>query len=77
MSEIKRVSAREVLDSRGNPTIEVEVQLESGARGRAIVPSDVQRVRRQAVERRMQGHTPQQQHIQERARYRPCGEQAD
>jgi enolase len=39
MSSIEQVRAREVLDSRGNPTVEVEVVLESGAGGRAIVPS--------------------------------------
>ena len=39
MSEIVGVHAREVLDSRGNPTVEAEVSLDSGARGRAIVPS--------------------------------------
>ena len=39
MSAIDYVVGREVLDSRGNPTVEVEVVLESGARGRAIVPS--------------------------------------
>ena len=39
MSAIVSVLGREVLDSRGNPTIEVEVALESGAMGRAIVPS--------------------------------------
>ena len=39
MSEITYVHAREILDSRGNPTVEVEVQLESGASGSAIVPS--------------------------------------
>ncbi|MDE3086640.1 MAG: phosphopyruvate hydratase [Acidobacteriota bacterium] len=39
MSAIEQVRAREVLDSRGNPTVEVEVALESGAAGRAIVPS--------------------------------------
>ncbi|MGH9271767.1 MAG: hypothetical protein ACRDZ2_10890, partial [Ilumatobacteraceae bacterium] len=39
MSEIVDVSGREVLDSRGNPTVEVEVVLISGASGRAIVPS--------------------------------------
>src|SRR5258708_38829889 len=36
---ITRVHAREVLDSRGNPTVEVEVHCHGGARGRAIVPS--------------------------------------
>ena len=39
MSEISEVHAREILDSRGNPTVEVEVLLESGALGRAAVPS--------------------------------------
>ena len=39
MSDIKNVYAREILDSRGNPTVEVEVELESGAVGRASVPS--------------------------------------
>ena len=44
--------AREVLDSRGNPTIEVEVWLESGAFGRAIVPSGASTGTREAVELR-------------------------
>ncbi|HXB15855.1 MAG TPA: phosphopyruvate hydratase [Solirubrobacteraceae bacterium] len=39
MSEIERVHARQILDSRGNPTVEVDVALSSGARGRAAVPS--------------------------------------
>src|SRR5258705_10389556 len=39
MSEIARVHARQILDSRGNPTVEVEVELQSGAGGRAAVPS--------------------------------------
>jgi enolase len=39
MSEIERVSARQILDSRGNPTVEAEVTLRGGARGRAAVPS--------------------------------------
>jgi len=39
MSEIEQIHAREVLDSRGNPTVEVEAVLSSGAAGRAIVPS--------------------------------------
>jgi enolase len=39
MASIKKVCGREVLDSRGNPTVEVEVHLEDGAVGRAIVPS--------------------------------------
>ena|ERR1700677_4492557 len=39
MSQIERIHARQILDSRGNPTVEVEVSLRSGARGRAAVPS--------------------------------------
>ena len=39
MAIIEFIDAREVLDSRGNPTVEVEVVLDTGAAGRAIVPS--------------------------------------
>jgi len=39
MSKIKDIRAREILDSRGNPTVEVDVILESGVLGRAAVPS--------------------------------------
>ncbi len=39
MSQIERVHARQILDSRGNPTVEVDLLLRSGARGRAAVPS--------------------------------------
>jgi enolase len=39
MSEIVHVEGREILDSRGNPTVEVDVVLATGARGRAAVPS--------------------------------------
>jgi enolase len=39
VSVVKQVRAREILDSRGNPTIEVDVQLDDGAFGRAGVPS--------------------------------------
>ena len=39
MSQIERVHARQILDSRGNPTVEVEVGLRSGAHGHAAVPS--------------------------------------
>jgi len=39
MSQIERIHARQILDSRGNPTVEVEVELASGASGRAAVPS--------------------------------------
>ncbi len=37
--KIESIHGRQVFDSRGNPTIEVDVQLDSGAKGRAIVPS--------------------------------------
>ncbi|MDE2923223.1 MAG: phosphopyruvate hydratase [Acidobacteriota bacterium] len=49
---ISSVVGREVLDSRGNPTVEVEVALEGGARGRAIVPSGASTGRHEAVELR-------------------------
>jgi len=52
MSEIFDVHAREVLDSRGNPTVEVEVELETGATGRAIVPSGASTGTHEAVELR-------------------------
>jgi enolase len=52
MTIISDVYAREVLDSRGNPTVEVEVYLESGAMGRAIVPSGASTGAHEAVELR-------------------------
>jgi enolase len=52
VSAITGVFAREILDSRGNPTLEVEVQLESGAWGRAAVPSGASTGKREAVELR-------------------------
>ncbi|MCB9878712.1 MAG: phosphopyruvate hydratase [Planctomycetes bacterium] len=52
MSTIVHVQGREVLDSRGNPTVEVEVHLESGASGRAIVPSGASTGAHEAVELR-------------------------
>lgn len=52
MSTIIDVYAREVLDSRGNPTVEVEVYTESGAFGRAIVPSGASTGEHEAVELR-------------------------
>lgn len=51
-TSITEVKAREVLDSRGNPTVEVEVELKSGARGRAIVPSGASKGEREVVELR-------------------------
>jgi enolase len=52
MSEIRAVHARQILDSRGNPTVEVELSLKSGARGRAAVPSGASTGRFEAVELR-------------------------
>ncbi len=52
MSRIEDVRAREILDSRGNPTVEVEVRLDSGARGRAAVPSGASTGSREALELR-------------------------
>jgi enolase len=52
MSTIQRVHAREVLDSRGNPTVEVEVVLDDGSAGRAIVPSGASTGAHEAVELR-------------------------
>jgi len=52
MSEIVSIVGREILDSRGNPTIEVEVLLDSGARGRAAVPSGASTGEHEAVELR-------------------------
>ncbi|HLC41772.1 MAG TPA: phosphopyruvate hydratase, partial [Methylomirabilota bacterium] len=52
MSEIERLHAREILDSRGNPTLEVEVTLASGIVSRAAVPSGASTGKREAVELR-------------------------
>lgn len=52
MGEITDVHAREIIDSRGNPTIEVEVFLDSGASGRAAVPSGASTGKREALELR-------------------------
>jgi enolase len=52
MSTIKNAKAREILDSRGNPTIEVEVELKSGAQGLADVPSGASTGKYEAVELR-------------------------
>jgi len=52
MSLIEYVEAREILDSRGNPTVEVEVELEDGSRGRAMVPSGASTGDYEAVELR-------------------------
>jgi enolase len=52
MGEIINIYAREVIDSRGNPTVEVDVLLDSGATGRAIVPSGASTGEREALELR-------------------------
>src|SRR5512143_3870940 len=52
MGEILDVVAREILDSRGNPTVEVDVVLDSGAMGRAAVPSGASTGKREALELR-------------------------
>ena len=52
MTAIADIHAREILDSRGNPTVEVEVTLDSGATGRAAVPSGASTGAHEAVEKR-------------------------
>lgn len=52
MAKIQHVHAREILDSRGNPTLEAEVRLEGGAHGRAAVPSGASTGEHEAVELR-------------------------
>ncbi|RDI39846.1 phosphopyruvate hydratase [Aquicella lusitana] len=54
MSQIREIKAREILDSRGNPTVEAEVMLTSGEIGRAAVPSGASTGSREAIERRDQ-----------------------
>ena len=57
MSQIERVHARQILDSRGNPTVEVDVALRSGAHGRAAVPSGASTGEFEATELRDGGET--------------------
>ena len=52
MTQIELILAREILDSRGNPTVEADVILESGARGRAAVPSGASTGEHEALELR-------------------------
>lgn len=52
MSKIKRIHAREIIDSRGNPTVEADIELDSGAFGRAAVPSGASTGAREAIELR-------------------------
>ncbi|MCB9071974.1 MAG: phosphopyruvate hydratase, partial [Prevotellaceae bacterium] len=50
--KIKKIDALEILDSRGNPTVEVNLTLEDGSRGRAMVPSGASTGEREACELR-------------------------
>jgi enolase len=52
MSTIREIKGRQVIDSRGNPTVEAEVTLESGAKGRAAVPSGASTGEKEAIELR-------------------------
>ena len=61
MSAIRDVRARQILDSRGNPTVEVDVWLESGAHGRAAVPSGASTGEFEAVELRDGGDAVERQ----------------
>jgi enolase len=52
MSKIRKIFAREILDSRGNPTVEVDVVMDNGIMGRAAVPSGASTGSKEAVELR-------------------------
>ena len=52
IGKIDRISAREIIDSRGNPTVEVDVSLQNGSFGRASVPSGASTGRHEAIELR-------------------------
>jgi len=52
MSRIVEVRGREIIDSRGNPTVEADIVLDTGAMGRALVPSGASTGSREAVELR-------------------------
>ena len=52
MAKIKKITAREILDSRGNPTVEVDCILDSGVMGRAAVPSGASTGEHEALELR-------------------------
>ena len=57
MSKVKDIKAREILDSRGTPTLEVEVFLESGASGKAAIPSGASTGKNEAYELRAVSYT--------------------
>ena len=67
MASIEAIHARQILDSRGNPTVEVEVALDDGTAGRAGVPSGASTGAFEAVERRDGGTS-----TAARAYSRPC-----
>ena len=69
MSEIVNIIGREILDSRGNPTVEVEVELDSGAIGRAAVPSGASTGEHEAVELRDGGERYLGKGVQTAVRY--------
>jgi enolase len=68
MSEILYIKGREILDSRGNPTVEADIQLESGVIARAAVPSGASTGEREAIELRDGDKSPlrRQRHPQGR-----------
>ena len=70
MSQIEHVHARQILDSRGNPTVEVELSLRSGARGRAAVPSGASTGEYEATELRDGGDALRRQGRDEGRRQR-------
>ena len=70
MSQIEHVHARQILDSRGNPTVEVELSVESGACGRAAVPSGASTGEHEAAELRDGGAAWMGKGVSERGRQR-------
>ena len=60
MPFIESIHARQIIDSRGNPTVEVEVTTESGAFGRAAVPSGASTGEREALEAALSEELPSQ-----------------
>ena len=74
MSLITRVHARQIFDSRGNPTVEVDVGLETGARGRASVPSGASTGEHEAVELRDGGEAYGGKGVSARGRARQRGD---
>ena len=52
MAKIEKITGREIIDSRGNPTVEVDVRLDDGTLGRAAVPSGASTGEREALELR-------------------------